>query len=41
MKGKEARIYRGNGTEDEGTLWFEWVTTKNMPRVPTTFMVPG
>ena len=23
MKGKGARIYRGNGTEDEGMLWSE------------------
>ena len=23
MRRKEARKYRGNGTEDEGALWFE------------------
>ena len=23
MRRKEACIYRGNGMEDEGTLWFE------------------
>ena len=23
MRRKEARIYRGNGMEDEGMLWFE------------------
>ena len=27
-------IYRGNDTEDEETLWSEYLTTENVPRVP-------
>ena len=28
MKGKRSCIYRVNGAEDEGTLWFEQLTIK-------------
>ena len=41
MKDKGACIYRGNGTKDEGTLWFEQLTIKNASRVPTTFITLG
>ena len=35
------RIYRDNDTKDEGTLWFERLTAKNVPHTPTTFMTLG
>ena len=41
MKDKGACLYRGNGTKDEGMLWFEQLTIKKVPRVPTTFMTLG
>ena len=41
MRGKEMRIYRDNDTKDEGTLWFERLTAKNVLHTPTTFMTLG
>ena len=38
MRGKEVGLYRRNGTEDEGTLRSKRLTTKEMPRAPTTLM---
>ena len=34
-------MYKGNGTEDEEMLWFEWLTTENMPHAPTALMALG
>ena len=41
MKDKGACIYKGNGTKDEGMLWFEQLTNKKMPHVPMAFMSLG
>ena len=41
MKDKGARIYRGNGMKDEGTLQFEQLTIKKAPHVPTAFITLG
>ena len=41
MKGKEAGLYRGNDTEDEGTLHSKRLTTKEAPRVLTSLMTLG
>ena len=41
MKDKGSYIYRGNGAEDEWTLWFEQLTIRRTPRVPTTLMALG
>ena len=41
MKDKGACLYRGNGTKDEGMLWFEQLTIKKVPRVLTIFMTLG
>ena len=41
MKDKGACLYRGNDMKDEGMLWFEQLTIKKVPRVPTTFMTLG
>jgi len=38
MKGKEVRIYRGNGTKDKGHFRSKQLTIKNVPCIPTTFM---
>ena len=41
MKDKGTCLYRGNGTKDEGTLRFKQLTIKNVPCVPTRFMILG
>ena len=41
MKDKGACLYRGNGTKDEGMLWFEQLTIKKVPRVLMIFMTLG
>ena len=41
MRAKEVGLYRGNSTEDEGTLHSKRWTTKSTTRVPTTLMTLG
>ena len=41
MKGKEAGLYRWNGTKDEGTLCSKRLITKWSPCVPTKLMTLG
>ena len=41
MRGKEAGLYKGNDTEDEGTLCSKRLKTKKMPHAPTTLMTLG
>ena len=41
MRGKEAGLYRGNGTKDEGTLRSKRLITKWSPCVPTKLMTLG
>ena len=38
MSKEEAGLYRGNDMEDEETLRSKRLTTKKMPRIPTTLM---
>ena len=38
MSEEEAGLYKGNGMEDEGMLCSKGLTTKWMPRIPTTLM---
>ena len=41
MRAKEVGLYRGNSTEDEGTLHSKRWTTKSTTHVPTTVMTLG